>query len=77
MEIQYKNVDERVIVNKNPKIRTYIIELYTEIATKDCKELTALDMLKHKNILLKDKTAIVIGKSKDGKMLSINFGRYG
>ncbi|MET3529817.1 hypothetical protein ABID31_001093 [Chryseobacterium flavum] len=34
-------------------------------------------MLKHKNILLKDKTAIVIGKSKDGKMLSINFGCYG
>jgi hypothetical protein len=25
VEIQYKNVDERVIVNKNPKIRTYIV----------------------------------------------------
>lgn len=77
VEIKYKNIDERVIGNKNPKLRTYIIDLYTLIATKDCKELTALDILDYKDILLKDKSAIVIGESKDGKMLSINFGCYG
>lgn len=77
VEIKYKNVDERVIVNKNPKIRTYIVDLYTEIATKDCKELNALDMFKNKDSLLKDKITVVIGESKDGKMLSINFGCYG
>lgn len=77
VEIKYKNIDERVIVNKNPKLRTYIIDLYTLIATKDCKELTALEILDYKDILLKDKSAIVIGESKDGKMLSINFGCYG
>lgn len=77
VEIKYKNVDERVIINKNHKIRTYIIDLYTKIATKNCKELNALDMLKHKDSLLKDKITVVIGEAKDGKMLSINFGCYG
>lgn len=77
VEIQYKNVDERVIVNKNPKIRTYIIDLYTKIATKDCKKLDELEMLKLKDILLKDKTTIVIARSENGKLLEINFGCYG
>jgi hypothetical protein len=77
VEIKYENIDERVVVNKNPKIRTYIVDLYTEILSKDCKELNALDMLKHKDSLLKDKITVVIGKAKDGKMLSINFGCYG
>lgn len=52
VEIKYKNIDERVIVNKNPKLRTYIIDLYTLIATKDCKELTALDILNYKDIFI-------------------------
>lgn len=69
--------DENVVVNKNPKIRTYIIDSHTEITTKDCKQLNALDMLKNKDILLKDKITVVIGESKNGKMLSINFGCYG
>ncbi|TDL99585.1 MAG: hypothetical protein C4K58_06755 [Flavobacteriaceae bacterium] len=77
VEIKYENVDERVIINNNSKIRTYIVDSHTSIGTKDCKELNALDMLKYKDSLLKDKTTIVIGESKDGKMLSINFGCYG
>lgn len=77
VEIKYKNVDDRVIVNKNPKIRTYIVDLYTQIATKDCKELISLDMITHRKELLKNKFALVIGKSKDCRMLSLNFGCYG
>lgn len=81
VEIQYKNVDERVIVNKNPKIRTYIVDIFTEIAARDkdgiCEKIDEREMLKRKNILLKDKTTIVIGESEDGRMVSINFGCYG
>ncbi|MDR2270131.1 MAG: hypothetical protein LBF27_04415 [Sphingobacterium sp.] len=75
--VKYENVDERVIVNRNPKIRTYIVDLDTYIMTKDCKKITSLEMLKHKSTLLKDTSTLVIGQSKDGKMLSLNFGCYG
>jgi hypothetical protein len=77
VEIKYKNVDERVIVNKNPKIRTYLIDHRTSIASKDCKELTPEELLKIRKKLLNDKNIIVIGTSKDGKMESVNFGCYG
>ncbi len=77
VEIKYKNVDERVIVNRSSKIRTYIVDLDTFVMTKDCKEITSLDMLKYKNKILENRSYIVIGKSKEGKMLSLNFGCYG
>ncbi len=77
VEIKYKNVDERVIVNKNPKIRTYLIDDNTWISSKDCKELTPEELLKIRKKLLNDKNIIVIGTSKNGRMKSINFGCYG
>jgi hypothetical protein len=77
VEIKYKNADERLIVNKNPKIRTYLIDDNTWISSKDCKELIPEELLKIKEKLLNDKNIIVIGTSKDGRMKSINFGCYG
>jgi len=77
VEIKYRNVDERIIVNKNPKIRTYLIDDNTWISSKDCKELKPKELLKIRKKLLNDKNIIVIGASKDGRVESINFGCYG
>ncbi|MDY3338677.1 hypothetical protein PG279_05740 [Riemerella anatipestifer] len=77
VEIKYRNIDEKFIVNKNPKIRTYIIDAHTLVISNDCEKLVPLDILKYKESLLKDKTAVTIGESKNGRMVSVNFGCYG
>ncbi len=77
VQIKYKNIDERVIINENTKIRTYQIDENTLIYSKDCKNLKPLDLLEIKDSLLNDKSIILVGNSEKGKMLSINFGCYG
>lgn len=77
VEIKYKNVDDRIIINKNPKIRTYIIDKVTKIHTKDCKEIRHIEIMKQKENILKYKSIIVIGGSQNGKLTYINFGCYG
>ncbi|MPT32317.1 MAG: hypothetical protein E2600_11770 [Chryseobacterium sp.] len=77
VEIKYKNVDERMIVNKNPKVRTYVIDDHTLIYSNDCKELIVKQLLQARKKLLKNKSIIVVGTSKDGRMKNINFGCYG
>ena len=82
VEIRYPtegewDVSDREIINNNPKIRTYIIDDSTSILSNVCKEMTASELYQARKSLLKDKTIIVIGKSENGKMLSINFGCYG
>lgn len=77
IEIKYKNVDKRVIVNKNPKIRTYIIDDNTWISSKDCRELKLGELLEIKDKLVNYKDKVVIGTSKNGRMVSLNFGCYG
>ena len=77
VEIKYKNVDERVIVNKNPKIRTYIIDNNTSILSNLCKELKSSELFQTKESILNNKNIITIGRSKNGKMIEINFGCYG
>ena len=82
MEIRYPtegewDVSDREIINNNPKIRTYIIDDSTSILSNVCKEMTVSELYQARKILLKDKTIIVIGKSENGKMLSINLGCYG
>ncbi|MEO5911750.1 MAG: hypothetical protein ABIP95_12745 [Pelobium sp.] len=68
---------DREIINKNPKIRTYIIDKETAILSNICKDLTASELLNIQKNVLKDKNIIIIGRSKNGKMLEINFGCYG
>lgn len=77
VEFRYKNTDERVIVNNNPKIRTYIIDDNTLIYSNDCKRPTLEELLQIKKKLLTDKSMIIVGTSEDGRMKSINFGCYG
>ncbi|MHA3044003.1 hypothetical protein JSO61_001510 [Riemerella anatipestifer] len=77
VEIKYRNIDEKFIVNKSSKIRTYIIDAHTLVISNDCEKLVPLDILKYKESLLKDKTAVTIGESKNGRMISVNFGCYG
>ncbi|MDY3316363.1 hypothetical protein PG630_03435 [Riemerella anatipestifer] len=77
VEIKYRNIDEKIIVNKNSKIRTYIIDAHTLVISNDCEKLAPLDILKYKESLLKDKTTVTIGMSKNGKMISVNFDCYG
>lgn len=77
VEIKYKNVDDRIIVNQNPKIRTYIIDNRSLIYSNDCKEISASKLFKIKEKLLKNHSVIVIGTSENGRMKSINFGCYG
>ncbi|TWH98761.1 carboxypeptidase-like protein [Flavobacterium tiangeerense] len=77
VQIKFKNIDERVIVNDNSKIRTYLIDSNTLIYSNDCKRLSPSELLKNKDTLLNDKSIIMIGQSKDGKMIDINFGCYG
>lgn len=82
VEIRYPtegewDVSDREIINNNPKIRTYIIDDSTSILSNVCKEMTVSELYQARKILLKDKTIIVIGKSENGKMLSINLGCYG
>ena len=77
VQIKYINIDERKIINENTKIRTYEIDAKTLIYSNDCKTLKRLDLIKLKNNLLNNKSLILVGKSENGKMLSINFGCYG
>ena len=77
VQIHYTNVDERKIINANPKIRTYEIDDKTLIYSNDCKTYKPFDLIKYKYALLKDKSIILVGKSVNGKMISINFGCYG
>ncbi|MFC4162768.1 hypothetical protein ACFOWU_03825 [Epilithonimonas zeae] len=77
IEIKYENVDDKIIVNNNPKIRTYIIDKSSLIYSNDCKELTVSELFKIKEKLLKDHSIIIVGTSEHGKMKSLNFGCYG
>lgn len=77
VQIKFENVDERVVVNENKKIRTYKVDQETLIYSKDCKTLNTKELIKSKSKILQDKTIILVGKAKDGKMESLNFGCYG
>ncbi|MDI1255248.1 MAG: hypothetical protein PSV16_04025 [Flavobacterium sp.] len=77
VKIEYKNIDEKVIVNKNHKIRTYIINENTLIYSGDCKTLTADEFFQNRQLILNSNANIAVGQSKNGKMISINFGCYG
>lgn len=77
IQIKYRNIDERYIVNQNLKIRTYLVDKNTLIYSDDCKEISPTHLLKIKSRLLNNKEIIAVGKSENGKMLSINFGCYG
>lgn len=77
VQIKFENVDERVVVNENPKIRTYKVDSKTLIYSKDCKNLSVKELIETKNEILQDQTIILVGKAKDGKMESLNFGCYG
>jgi hypothetical protein len=68
---------DREIVNNNPKIRTYIIDNDTSIYSNICKEVTASELFQIRESVLHNKSIIVIGSSKNGNMLEINFGCYG
>lgn len=68
---------DREIVNNNPKIRTYIIDDKTSILSNICKELTSSELFQIRESVLNDKSIIVIGRSKNGRLLEINFGCYG
>lgn len=74
--ITYRNIDERVVVNKSTKIRTYIVDQNTLIYADNCKEVSPSELLKRKAIILKKKAIVVVGASKNGKMVSVNFGCY-
>ena len=68
---------DRKIINNNPKIRTYEIDKKTSILSNNCKNLSDTELLKMQKSILKVKSIIVIGRSKNGKILEINFGCYG
>ena len=72
VQIKFENVDERVVVNENKKIRTYKVDQETLIYSKDCKTLNTKELIKSKSKILQDKTIILVGKAKDGKMESLN-----
>ncbi|MDM1370075.1 hypothetical protein HX052_17580 [Myroides marinus] len=77
VEIQYKNIDERVIVNNNSRIRTYIVDNSSLIVSNNCKDLTPSELYDIRKILLDDKSILMVGQTLKGKMISINFGCYG
>ena len=77
VKIEYKNIDEKIIVNNNSKIRTYIIDKNTLIYSSDCKTLNPEEFFQKKKTILKNNSTIAVGNSKNGKMISINFGCYG
>lgn len=77
VQIKFENVDERVVVNENPKIRTYKVDSETLIYSKDCKTLNLKELIKSKDKILQDKAIVLVGQSKDGRMQSLNFGCYG
>jgi len=74
--IKYPNVDEKVIVNKSRKLRTYIVDGDTLIYSDDCKQIGPMELLKRKDIILNNTSIVMAGKSKNGKMVSANFGCY-
>lgn len=68
---------ERIIINENPKTRTYIVDDTTIIYAQDCESVTPEKLTEIEKSLLDDKSIIVVGSSKDGVLESINFGCYG
>ncbi|MDA6072046.1 hypothetical protein NJT12_20685 [Flavobacterium sp. AC] len=77
VQIKFKNVDERVVINENPKIRTYKVDSESLIYSKDCKTLNLKELIRSKSKILRDKTIILVGEAKGGRMQSLNFGCYG
>lgn len=77
VQIKYKNVDELVVVNVNPKIRTYLVDSNTLIYSKDCKVWKIKEVLQNKDLLVNDKNILLVGDSKKGVLISLNFGCYG
>ncbi|MCL9804890.1 hypothetical protein NAT51_05125 [Flavobacterium amniphilum] len=77
VQFKYRNTDERIVINKNPKIRTYILDKNSLIYTDDCKEAGPSDLIKIRDRILKNKSLLIVGQSKSGKMVSINFGCFG
>lgn len=77
IQIKYSKEGSREIINKNNKIRTYEIDDKTLIYSNECKTLNQKELLEIKNTLLSNSTIILVGQSKNGKMVSINFGCYG
>lgn len=78
--IQLKYSDEegdRIILNENPKIRTYMIDDTTIIYGPDCERITSEKLTEIEKLVLDDTSIIVIGSSKDGVLESIYFGCYG
>ncbi|MDB2463170.1 hypothetical protein N9W61_03620 [Algibacter sp.] len=77
VQIKYTEEDDKIILNENSKIRTYIIDDTTIIYTpKNCEGVTPEKLTEIKKSVLDDKTIIVVGGSKDGVLESINFGCY-
>ncbi|MCB0743805.1 MAG: hypothetical protein KDC67_07875 [Ignavibacteriae bacterium] len=67
---------ERTIINENSKIRTYVAGINTIIYGYDCKILDSEELARMDKSLLKNKSIIVVGSSKDGVLESLNFGCY-
>ncbi len=67
---------DRTIINKNPKIRTYLVDNNTIIYLHNCKSATPEELLNMDKNKLDDKSIIVVGSSKYGVLESLNFGCY-
>ncbi|MCC9074253.1 hypothetical protein LNQ49_21920 [Flavobacterium sp. F-65] len=76
VQIKYENVDEKIIINKNSKIRTYKVDSNTLIYSKDCKTLNKDELFKNRDKIEHDKSTVLVGEAEDGKMKSLNFGCY-
>lgn len=82
VEIRYPqegewDVSDRKIVNKNTKIRTYIVDENTTILSDNCKKIIATELWEHRKAVLMRPEIIAIGSAKNGKIVEINFGCYG
>jgi|GEM_PF-6032833 len=76
VQVRFRNIDEKFIVNERSTIRTYIADQKTLIYANDCDEIDAHEMLRRKKTLLSDSSIVAVGQSKDGRLVSINFGCY-
>lgn len=77
VEVNLTPEGDRTIINKNPKIRTYVVDKNTIIYLRNCDSATPEELLKMDKNKLEDKSIIVVGSSKDGVLESLNFGCYG
>lgn len=77
VDIKYNQDGDRIIINKNPKIRTYIINDKTIIYSHKCETLKPKELTEIEKSILNNKSIIVVGSSKNGCLESINFGCYG